>query len=95
MGARLESRSHKDRESAGRAKAAYQRRFTPEGAHQVRRSDRGMQRDTEMGLPRKLVRAAAMFFLIGVGATMSPLPPNRTGGSPASGSPVSGSPHED
>jgi len=63
MGARLESRSHKDRESAGRAKAAYQRRFTPEGAHQVRRSDRGMQRDTEMGLPRKLVRAAAMFFL--------------------------------
>jgi hypothetical protein len=63
MGARLESRSHKDRESAGRAKAAYQRRFTPEGAHQVRRSDRGIQRDTEMGLPRKLVRAAAMFFL--------------------------------
>jgi hypothetical protein len=44
----------------------------------------------------KMVLGAAVCcsrFLIGVGRTewsRSPLPPNRTGGSPASGSPVGG-----
>jgi len=39
--------------------------------------------------------ASSLSFYIGVGTShwiVTPLPPNRTGGSPASGSPVGGSP---
>src|SRR6516165_4536336 len=45
--------------------------------------------------PEDRLRPVPMATMIGVGRTdwvRSPLPPNRTGGSPASGSPVDGSP---